>query len=482
MNAMHAKWIILLFILIRPSLGEIANDNSVDDYVGEDYEEDDYDYDLNEILNETEPPTTSSTTTPAPTTRFSSRTKATTQRIPKLLGGTFQDTPNYVCPEECNCNFDFTYINCSMRNLEHVPYALPHVVEKLDLSSNVIKKLEQGDFSSCRNLKELILDNNPLGSVDFTKISGLEKLEYLSLVNNHLSQIDRNAFSSLYALRTLNLSHNPIAISASSSSHSFLNQPNLQELSLNKCKVHGINANTFSNLTRLTALDLGNNEFDEQIDIKVFEPMKDLVKLKLPELEENTIRELCKLLTSIDIISFPKFDISCFELESDSSFDDSIISRQSSEGDDNGMPSTDDKDGLKSFASRDDSSNADNKNGEKSIKSEQESVPKRRRPPSAMEPTQRNRTLSDSLSNGTTPAINQQTDDSGDEEEYKVAISSQTINHILIGIIIVAVAGIIIGIICRRDICGVKTKMCRTRRPPPTDQVRPAEEIPLNKV
>lgn len=90
-------------------------------------------------------------------------------------------------------------------------------------------------------------------------------------------------------------------------------------------------------------------------------------------------------------------------------------------------------DGLKSFASRDDSSNADNKNGEKSIKSEQESVPKRRRPPSAMEPTQRNRTLSDSLSNGTTPAINQQTDDSGDEEEYKVAISSQTINHILIG-------------------------------------------------
>lgn len=55
-----------------------------------------------------------------------------------------------------------------MRNLEHVPYALPHVVEKLDLSSNVIKKLEQGDFSSCRNLKELILDNNPLGSVDFT--------------------------------------------------------------------------------------------------------------------------------------------------------------------------------------------------------------------------------------------------------------------------------------------------------------------------
>lgn len=55
-------------------------------------------------------------------------------------------------------------------------------------------------------------------------------------------------------------------------------------------------------------------------------------------------------------------------------------------------------------------------------------------------------------------------------------------NHYFLGIIAVTVSGLIIGIICRRDCFGIKTKMCRTRRPPPTDQVRPAEEVPLNKI
>jgi hypothetical protein len=50
------------------------------------------------------------------------------------------------------------------------------------------------------------------------------------------------------------------------------------------------------------------------------------------------------------------------------------------------------------------------------------------------------------------------------------------------GIIIIAVCGLIVGVICRRDCCGIKTKMCRTRRPLPTDQVRPSEEVPLNKI
>lgn len=43
---------------------------------------------------------------------------------------------------------------------------------------------------------------------------------------------------------------------------------------------------------------------------------------------------------------------------------------------------------------------------------------------------------------------------------------------------------LIISIIFRRDCCGIKTKMCRTRRQRhTTDQVRPMpEEVPLNKI
>lgn len=50
------------------------------------------------------------------------------------------------------------------------------------------------------------------------------------------------------------------------------------------------------------------------------------------------------------------------------------------------------------------------------------------------------------------------------------------------GIIIIAIVGIIIGIICRKDIGGIKTKCCRTKKPDPKDQVHPTEEIPLNKL
>jgi hypothetical protein len=54
----------------------------------------------------------------------------------------------------------------------------------------------------------------------------------------------------------------------------------------------------------------------------------------------------------------------------------------------------------------------------------------------------------------------------------------------ILGIIIIAVTGLFIGFICRMDVLGIKTRMCRTkkRRPPTTDQVSPVEEIPLNKV
>lgn len=46
-----------------------------------------------------------------------------------------------------------------------------------------------------------------------------------------------------------------------------------------------------------------------------------------------------------------------------------------------------------------------------------------------------------------------------------------------------AFIGLVIGVICRRDYFGIKTKCCRTRRASQTDQVTPApEEVPLNKI
>lgn len=44
--------------------------------------------------------------------------------------------------------------------------------------------------------------------------------------------------------------------------------------------------------------------------------------------------------------------------------------------------------------------------------------------------------------------------------------------------------GFAIGLICRADVLGIKTKMCRSskNRRKPEDSVSPFEEIPLNTV
>lgn len=50
---------------------------------------------------------------------------------------------------------------------------------------------------------------------------------------------------------------------------------------------------------------------------------------------------------------------------------------------------------------------------------------------------------------------------------------------------VISVIGIIIGIICRKDVGAIKTKCCRSKKPldeKNTGTGSPGEEIPLNKL
>jgi hypothetical protein len=75
---------------------------------------------------------------------------------------------------------------------------------------------------------------------------------------------------------------------------------------------------------------------------------------------------------------------------------------------------------------------------------------------------------------------------------WRIAVSRHSqLTHfkssLFAGIFAVTVIGILIGLICRADVCGIKTKLCRTKkttanRREPADTVSPFEEIPLNTV
>lgn len=79
---------------------------------------------------------------------------------------------------------------------------------------------------------------------------------------------------------------------------------------------------------------------------------------------------------------------------------------------------------------------------------------------------------------------NNQTLSEKDDEKAASMVDDDFVKKILIGIIIVACVGLIIGVICRKDVCGIKTKMCR-RKPRTSrnngEETLP-EEVPLNKM
>lgn len=56
-----------------------------------------------------------------------------------------------------------------------------------------------------------------------------------------------------------------------------------------------------------------------------FAPLKELQTLKLTSLPQQSIHELCRLLEAIDDINTDSYDISCLELVSGMTFEESTI-------------------------------------------------------------------------------------------------------------------------------------------------------------
>lgn len=61
-------------------------------------------------------------------------------------------------------------------------------------------------------------------------------------------------------------------------------------------------------------------------DSNTFEPLTSIKKLNLGVLGEEQVLELCTMLTTIDVIHFPDFKISCFEYVNGYTFEQSIVS------------------------------------------------------------------------------------------------------------------------------------------------------------
>ncbi|XP_017842132.1 leucine-rich repeat and transmembrane domain-containing protein 2 [Drosophila busckii] len=455
----YYKFGLLLIFLLSVSISHTNSaptdktvGSSVSNNAGEDYD----DYNDDEYVGNEDvafKPNTFDITTKLTNGPITSSTSTTTYRpifsIPRRSSHILDPS----CPRNCLCLEDFKFIQCTNAQLTQVPLDLPKMAAIIDLSHNSISELRAEDFANMSKVVEINLNHNLIKRLDKEAFVGLTRLRRLRLANNHLNKIDPDTFADATDLALLDLSNNTIA---QRTDGSILNQPSLTDFSCSNCSWTELPEQIFMNMSALNSLRLDHNDFKRQINTRAFTPLKYIIKLKLPELEQENIEELCNLLKSIDNISFKHFDVSCFELVLGTSFNESLITATDPPFKRvTGLPST-----VKPAAVTPPRSANRNRNSKMS----NETVVKAG-------------VMTESL--GTTNANKT----SGKEEPYQVPISQDTINILLFCIMGVAVVGIIIGLIFRKDVGGIKTKCCRTSKPKePMDQIHPTEEIPLNKL
>ncbi|XP_055534733.1 probable serine/threonine-protein kinase roco5 [Wyeomyia smithii] len=481
-----------------------GSSSDTDDYHYDD-EDDDYDYDYSDKDSSAKGVGTAGADSDKllPSTTTTSTTTSSTTMPPPVANKTtaaplWSDEDDvrevYPCPQQCSCEDGTQFLNCSHQSLTEVPEDLPRDVIRLDLSWNNIKHIPVEAFQNCTDLRELLLDRNVIEEVDKEVFVGLIRLDMVGLEGNQISHLTPDTFTEAQSLRRLVLNENPLVIPDDGP---LLLQEELEELELAKCNFTELNHQTFGGLENLKSLNLAGNVFDEDLSTDVFEPLVNLQRLHLPPLSEDTVRDLCDVIKSIDVVDITTHNISCFYLASETSYEESIITlrpttpepRQEPTKDPDVMDATTAKP-LKRKVIKENEIEVDGEEATKSTVAPVTRVTSRRTtigPTTTIVTTKAPPTVSGPSSASIThPAEND--DDvkkdptsEGDKQSVLSSISSDMMKQLLMGIIGVGVLLLIAGIVCRRT--GLKNKLCGSkRRPAPTDQVRPAEEVPLNKV
>lgn len=202
-----------------------------------------------------------------------------------------------------------------------IPKNIPNSIRLLNLSYNNIESI--GDsLTDLRQLVSLDLSFNMIKKLEKEAFRGLKSLKSLYLNSNQIVNLASDVFTPLQNLTDLHLSHNKqLEIG-----EPFLVHQSLKELSLDNCDIDDFPDETFANLTQLERLTIEGNPLNQEFSASAFVPLRRLVKLRMPNVEDNVIKSLCNYLVSIDIITFDEYNISCTLLvESEYKVDEAIV-------------------------------------------------------------------------------------------------------------------------------------------------------------
>lgn len=202
-----------------------------------------------------------------------------------------------------------------------IPKNIPNSIRLLNLSYNNIENI--GDsLTDVRQLVSLDLSFNMIKKLEKEAFRGLKSLKSLYLNSNQIVNLASDVFTPLQSLTDLHLSYNKqLEIG-----EPFLVHQSLKDLSLDNCDIDDFPDEAFANLTQLERLTIEGNPLNQEFSASAFMPLKRLVKLRMPNVEDNVIKSLCNYLVSIDIITFDEYNISCTLLvESEYKVEEAIV-------------------------------------------------------------------------------------------------------------------------------------------------------------
>jgi len=243
-----------------------------------------------------------------------------------------------LCPEECRCETEGYYVNCSGSELNSTPLIHPTDVRILVIDGNnityfekdcfvskglvelqIIKadfckitKIELGAFNGLKILIYLSLESNEISEI----IPGtfeMSSLEYLKLGNNNIEHLESDLFSGLVNLKYIGLGGNKLRhihpetfvglpnlqrlfMSKNSglkipTDRHFINSHSLKHLGISGCNISSVSVETFANVSGLEWLDLSYNNL-RSVDINI---LKTLPKLSAIYLYDNRLQCDCQL-------------------------------------------------------------------------------------------------------------------------------------------------------------------------------------------
>ncbi|XP_041978653.1 chondroadherin-like [Aricia agestis] len=154
-------------------------------------------------------------------------------------------------------------------------------LETLNLGFNEIHSLDRYLFQYTPNLTRLYLNNNPIEILDHVTVLALSSatnLEVLDLSKTAIDSIPLDAFRGLVNLRQLDLSGNGFVTVPESLS---LVGSTLQYLTFNNNPIIELNDDSFVGLSNVLELEVGENDYLEEVKRSTFTPLKSLRVLHL---------------------------------------------------------------------------------------------------------------------------------------------------------------------------------------------------------